>query len=125
MVMVPQLLMFTGIGATKSLTSAVNEAEERLFRKALPKASQTPGGKTPAVVRLIAVSPKVRPGSVAPEIGSVTVTLLMAPSELAELRATWLPQHGRELLEKHWLVDPLVTQKRSPRAGTVPPLLKS
>ena len=30
--MVPQLLMFTAIGAMKSLSSAVNDDEERLFR---------------------------------------------------------------------------------------------
>jgi hypothetical protein len=28
--------MFTGCGATKSLTSAGNDADERLFRNALP-----------------------------------------------------------------------------------------
>src|SRR5690349_19815788 len=117
MAMVPQLLMFTGIGATKSLTSAVNEADERLFKKVLPNASQTPAGKTPAVVRLIAASPKVSPGSVMLgfAIGSITVPLLMAPSELLELRITWLPQQGSELLEKHWLVEPLVTQNSRPR----------
>src|SRR5829696_6549909 len=43
--MVPQLLMLTGWGAMKSLTSAGNEAEERLLRNALPNASQVPGGE--------------------------------------------------------------------------------
>src|SRR5437867_1055772 len=56
---VPQLVIFTGTGATKSLTSEVNDADERLFRNTLPKASHTPGGKTPAAVKLMAVSPKV------------------------------------------------------------------
>jgi len=51
----PQLLMFIGTGAMKSLTSAPNDAEARLFRNALPNASQVPGGNTPAAVRSIAV----------------------------------------------------------------------
>src|SRR4029077_18137717 len=126
--MVPQLLMFTATGATKSLTSAVNEADERLLRKALPKASQTPGGKTPAPVRLMAVSPKVSAASVRGAlgaIGSVTATVLMAPSELAEVRLMWLPQHGSELLEKHWLVEPGGTQKSHPGGGVDPPFVKS
>ena len=73
--MVPQLLMFTGCGAMKSLTSAGNDADERLFRNALPKPSHVPGGKTPAAVRLIAASPKVARGQAARSaIGSVTVT---------------------------------------------------
>ena len=59
----PQLVMFTGIGATKSLISAVNDAEERLFKNALPNASQVPGGNTPAAVRSIAVSPNCSAGT--------------------------------------------------------------
>src|SRR5215217_7116003 len=58
MMIVPQLLMLTGCGATKSFTSAGNEAEERLFRNTLPNASQVPAGKTPDAVRLIAAPPK-------------------------------------------------------------------
>src|SRR6266540_3750749 len=74
MVMVPQLLMLTGRGATKSLTSAGKEADERLFRKALANASQVLP-KTPAAVRLTAASPKVSPGRLTPAIGSSTVRL--------------------------------------------------
>src|SRR5262252_3693793 len=128
-VMWPQLLMFTGTGATKSLTSAGNDADERLFRNALPKASQVPGGKTPAAVRLIAVSPKVfrpRDRGALGAIGSVTASrLLTAPIESLLFRFTWLPQHGRLLLEKHWLVEPVVTHVSSPRVGRPPPLVKS
>src|SRR5258708_7188171 len=116
-VMVPQLLMFTGTGATKSLTSAVNEADERLFRNALPNALQTPGGNTPAPVRLMAVSPKVFAANVRGAfgaIGSITLPGLMAPSELAELRLMLFPQQGSELLAKHWLVEPVVTPKHNP-----------
>src|SRR6266581_1596988 len=98
----PQLLMFTGTGATKSLTSAPNDAEARLFRNTLPNASQVAGGKTPAAVRL-----------------------LTAPIESALFSVCWLPQHGRELLEKHWLVEPVVTHRSSPRVGLPPPLVKS
>jgi hypothetical protein len=47
----------TGIGATKSLTSAVKGVDERLLRKVRPKASQLPAGKILAVVTPIAVSP--------------------------------------------------------------------
>src|SRR6266545_2697097 len=67
MVMVPQLLILTGRGAMKSLTSAGKEADERLFRKALANASQVLP-KTPDAVRLIAASPKVSPGRLTPAI---------------------------------------------------------
>src|SRR6266487_1769923 len=96
----PQLLMFTGTGATKSLTSAGNDADARLFRNALPKASQVPAGKTPAVVRL-----------------------LTAPIELLLFSVIWSPQHGNELLERQVFVanpgtvgtDALVSHRSSPR----------
>src|SRR6266542_3561847 len=110
MLMKPQLLMFTGCGATKSLISAGNEADERLFRNALPSASQVPAGNTPAAVRLTAASPKVPAGRLTFAIGSLTVTELTAPSASpAALRLTRLPQHGTELAEKHWLAAPVVT----------------
>src|SRR6266545_1547683 len=125
MVMVPQLLMLTGRGATKSLTSAGKEADERLFRKPLANASQVLP-KTPAAVRLIAASPKVSPGRLTPAIGSVTVEVLTAPSaNPAADRFTRLPQHGSALLEKHWLVEPLVTHFSRPSTGLPPPLVKS
>src|SRR5438034_93531 len=118
--------MSTGCGATKSLTSAGNDADERLFRNALPSASQVPAGKTPAADRLIAASPKVPPGRLTFAIGSVTVVLLTAPSaNPAALRFTRLPQPGTELAEKHWLFAPVVTHLRSPRTGVPPPLVKS
>src|SRR5215469_4666892 len=128
----PQLVMFTGTGATKSLTSEPNDAEARLLRNALPNASQVPGGNTPAAVRLIAVSPKVSAGRLlgAPGgIGSVTASrLFTAPIESVPLRVSWLPQHGSVLLEKHWLAvlpAAAVSQKSSPRVGVPPPLVKS
>src|SRR5829696_5116297 len=124
--MVPQLLMLTGWGAMKSLTSAGKEAEERLLRNALPKASQVPAGKTPAAVRLIAASPKVSPGRLTLAIGSVTVTVLTAPSaNPAAERFTRLPQHGSEFAEKHWLVAPVVTHLSRPSTGApLPPKSK-
>src|SRR6266566_356418 len=79
----PQLLMFTGTGAMKSLISAVNEEEERLFRKVLPKAVHVLAGKTPAAVRLIAASPKSpvdRVRGAFGAMGSVTLPELTAPS---------------------------------------------
>src|SRR5512133_2282563 len=78
--MLPQLLMLTGTGAMKSFSSAVNEDEERLFRKVLPNASQTPGVKTPARVRSIAASPNRPAVRLPPRIGSLIVPLLTAPS---------------------------------------------
>ncbi len=36
-----------------------------------------------------------------------------------------MPQQGSELLEKHWPVAPLVTQRRRPSTGLPPPLVKS
>src|SRR5829696_10279895 len=124
--MVPQLLMLTGWGAMKSLTSAGNEAEERLLRNALPNASQVPGGNTPAAVRLTAASPKVPAGRLTLAIGSVTVTALTAPSaKPATERFTRLPQHGSELPERHWLVAPLVTHFSRPSTGApLPPKSK-
>src|SRR6266568_1790775 len=122
----PQLLMFTGTGATKSLTSAPNAAEARLFRNALPNASQVPGGNTPAAVRLMAVSPKVSAARFLLVNGSVTASrLLTAPIESELFRFTWLPQQGTLLLAKHWLADPAVTHLSSPRVGLPPPLVKS
>src|SRR6266487_4941657 len=100
MLILPQLVMLTGCGATKSFTSAGNDADERLFRNALPSASHVPAGKTPDAVRLIAASPKVPAGRLTLAIGSVTVTELTAPSaKPASERFTRLPQHGKALLE--------------------------
>ncbi len=113
--------MFTGCGATKSFTSAVNDADERLFRNALPKASQVFAGNTPAAVRLIAASPNnpvVRLRGAPGGTGSLTVPVLTAPSaDPAADRFTRFPQQGKELLEKHWLTAPLVTHFRRPSVG--------
>src|SRR5215217_9249658 len=126
MMIVPQLLMLTGCGATKSFTSAGNEAEERLFRNTLPNASQVPAGKTPDAVRLIAASPNVPAGRLTFAIGSVTVTALTAPSaNPAADRFTRLPQQGSWLVAKHWLVAPLVTHFSRPSTGApLPPKSK-
>src|SRR5215475_14305660 len=122
----PQLLMFTGCGATKSLTSAGNDADDRLLRNALPNATQAPGGNTPAAVRLTDASPKVRAGSVTPAIGSVTVVVFTAPSASpAALRSIRFPQHGNAFAEKHWVVAPVVTHRSRPSTGLPPPLVKS
>src|SRR5215470_4955929 len=121
--------MFTFTGATKSLTSAPNEAEARLFKNALPSASQVPLGNTPAAVRLIAASPKVNGSRLLGALGAIgsdtASRLLTAPIESELFRSMWLPQHGRLLLEKHWLVGPLVTQVSRPSVGRPPPLVKS
>src|SRR6266516_786415 len=138
MLTVPQLEMFTGTGATKSLTSAGNDADERLLRNALPKASQTPGGKTPTAVRLMAVSPNVNAGRLLGAlgaIGSVTASrLLTAPIELLLFRVISSPQHGNELADRHTLVGnpgtplgvvALVSHLSRFRVGLLPPLVKS
>src|SRR6266567_3709796 len=111
----PQLLMFTGTGAMKSLTSAPNDDEERLFKNVLPNAVHVLLGKTPAAVRLMAASPKspvVRVRGAFGPIGSVTLPELTAPSASpAAVRSTRLPQHGTvPFVAKHWLFEPLVTQ---------------
>src|SRR5260370_30358766 len=126
----PQLFTFTGTGATKSLTSDVNEADDRLFKKTLPNHLQALGGNTPALVRLMAASPKVSPGrerGAFGAIGSVTVPVLIAPSELADVKLTCLPQQGSVLLEKQSPAVPLalVTHTSRPRVGVVPPVVKS
>src|SRR5262245_19324647 len=127
---VPQLEMLTAIGAMKSFNSAGNDAEERLFRNAAPKCWHTVCEKTPAAVRLMPASPKVRPGRSEPPDGgglaSCTVPALTAPSaKPAADRSTRLPQHGSEFDERHWLVAPLVTHLSSPNTGLPPPLVKS
>src|SRR5881275_2876435 len=119
-VIVPQLETFTGCGATKSLTSAGNDADERLFRNALPSASHVPAGKTCEAVRLIAASPKVPAGNDAPEMGSETVVELTAPwAKPAAERSTRLPQHGNAFEEKQSAVVPLtaVTHLSRPSTG--------
>src|SRR5215218_6554240 len=102
--MPPQFLMFTAIGAMKSLSSAVNDELERLLTNALPNASQIPGANTPAAVRSIAASPnRPTPSDGEPDCsGSVILTVFTAPSETAPLRVTCRPQHGSALAEKHW-----------------------
>src|SRR6266540_187698 len=118
--------MLTGCGATKSLTSAGKDLDERLLRNVLPNAVQVPAGKTPAAVRLTAASPKVPAGRLTLAIGSVTVTELTAPSaNPAAERFTRLPQQGSEFFAKHWLVAPLVTHFSRPSTGApLPPKSK-
>src|SRR6266511_1796037 len=99
--------MWIGCGATKSFTSAVNDVDERLFRKVRPNAVQVPEGKTPAAGRLTAASPNSPAVRLPPAIGSLTVPLLTAPSaKPAAERLTRLPQQGSEFAEKHWPVAP-------------------
>src|SRR5207249_784522 len=113
-------------GATKSFASAVKDAEERLFRKALPNASQVLAGKTPESVRLIAASPNVFAGRLTFAIGAVIVVAFTAPSvKPAAERLTRLPQHGSPFAEKHWAVAPVVTHLSSPSTGLPPPFVKS
>src|SRR6266487_825333 len=114
--------MLTFTGATKSFISAPNADEARLFKNALPSASHVPVGKTPAAVRLIAASPKVSAARLLGALGAIgsdtASRLLTAPIESLLFRFTWLPQHGRLLLEKHWLVGPLVTHVSRDRKST-------
>src|SRR5207245_2201863 len=130
--------MFTGTGATKSFTSEVNEDEERLFRKMEPSAEQVPGGKTPAAVRSMEVSPKVFPISDCGAfgfMGSVTVPELTAASaegEVPEVRSLRSPQQGSVLELKQLLaefgelvygsVPPTASHRRSPMSGVPLPL---
>src|SRR5690348_3926090 len=126
MTILPQFAMLTGCGATKSFTSAGNDADERLFRNALPNAVQTLDEKMPAAVMLIAASPNSSPARVPPATASVMVPELTWPSaKPAALRLTRLPQHGTAFAEKHWLLAPVVTQRSRPSTGLPPPLVKS
>src|ERR1051326_2192297 len=101
----PQFEMLTGCGAMKSLISAVNDVDERLFTNTLPNPVHTFAGKTPAAVRLMAASPKRPVPSVRGAFGgtgSVTEPVLTAPSASpSPVRSTRLPQHGTVLAEKH------------------------
>src|SRR5438132_4971125 len=60
MIIVPQLEMLIGIGATKSFSSEPNELpEDRLLSHASPRWKHVPAGKTLAAVRSTAASPNV------------------------------------------------------------------
>src|SRR5438270_13243765 len=94
---VPQLLTLTGTGAMKSFSSSVKVADERVLKRALPKALQVPGGKTPAAVRLTDASPKVSCGRLTVSDGSTgseTVAPLMAASATPAPNVLALPQHA-------------------------------
>src|SRR5262245_45214244 len=107
MLTVPQLEMFTGIGAMKSLISDVNDDEERLVTIVLPKAEHVPEGNTFAFVRSIAVSPKRSAPTlfgVFDKNGSLTASrLLTAAIESVPSRVSWSPQQGNELAETQTL----------------------
>src|SRR5215217_3448779 len=120
-----QLLISTGAGAMKSLSAAVNESEDRLFRYAEPKDLHTAGSSTPAASRSIAASPNVRGLSVAPVYGSTTGAVLTLPTASVP-RALTLLQQGREF-DASQTVDatPLVLQKWMPNVGCVPPCERS
>src|SRR5215217_3890026 len=121
---VPQFEMFTATGAMKSLSSAVKDEDERLFTNALPNASHTPGGKTPAAVRSIAASPKSPAPRLPPAIGSAIVPVFTAPSETVPASVTCLPQQGSALALKHWLAvlpAPAVSQVFRPNVGVPEP----
>src|SRR5215471_1102856 len=114
--MVPQLLMLTGIGAMKSLISAVNDDEDRLRTNALPKAVHVPGAKMLAFCMSIATSPNCNAGSGLMESGlpgnsgSVTGSrLFTAATESEPSRVCWSPQHGNVFAEKQALVAKPVT----------------
>src|SRR3712207_5286724 len=95
MVMPPQLLTLTGIGAMKSLSAAVKESDERLFRYAWPKLTQAFGWKTPEPFKSMAASPKVLSRRVALlSRGFVVLSpSLTAPlANSAALRSWRLPQ---------------------------------
>src|SRR5262245_11425144 len=140
MLIVPQLEMFTGIGAMKSLISDVNEVEERLRTNVLPNAAHVPAGNTSAFVRSIATSPNCKAGRGLMELGpfgksgSVTGSrLFTAAIESVPSSVTWSPQHGNVFDEKQMLVAKfgttgtvaLVSHRSSPIVGLPPPLLKS
>ena len=93
----PQLLMLTGTGATKSFSSSVKVADDRVLKRALPNALHVPGGKTPASVRLMDASPKVSAGRLTVSDGSTgseTVPELMAASAMPAPNVLALPQHA-------------------------------
>src|SRR4051812_40661657 len=106
MVTSPQGLRSTSCGATKSLTAAVNESEERLLRYADANPLQSPLPTMPAPVRSIAASPNVRASSVrgAPgATGSDTEALLIDASKLpVSWWAELLSQHGSLFDASHW-----------------------
>src|SRR5215469_10909641 len=126
MLTVPQLEMFTGTGAMKSLTSEPNDAEARLLIMALPNALHVPDGNTPAAVRLMAASPNSFAARLTGADGSrtlsFTVVELTEPSATLPPSTCWFPQQGRLLLATHWLVAPVVVHVARDRTGVPEPL---
>src|SRR5262252_4465154 len=126
MLTVPQLLMFTGTGGTKSFSSAVKDDDARLLIMALPNALHVPAGNTPAAVRLMAASPNSPAARLTGADGSRTLSFVVV--ELTEPSATlppstcWFPQQGRLLLATHWLVAPVVVHVARDRVGEPEPL---
>src|SRR6266849_1426408 len=136
----PQLLMFTGIGAMKSFSVEVNDwPDERLFRSAAPKCWHTFCEKTPAPVRLMRASPNVDdidpffdvlPLSVLGFPGgllSVTSALFTEPSAKPPVvRLTSAPQQGTPSAgTSHWVAAPLMTHLDRLSVGTpLPPKSK-
>src|SRR5439155_5626194 len=123
-------------GDTKSLISALKEADERLFRYAEPKLSHVDGlgpkmlGR--AWLRLTPISPKVLPASETFAIGSLTVEALICPSAKPP-RSIRSPQHGKLFDERHTFLaipattgtEALVNHVSRPSVGFEPPFVKS
>src|SRR5262249_29016877 len=135
---VPQLEMLIGIGATKSFSSEPNELpEERLFSQMSPKCLHTLGGKIPAAVKLMPASPNVEliPFFVFPDNvlglpgGLLSVTSALFTDDSAETADSGVPlsQQGTELLASHRLgLLGASIQRCTAKTGTpLPPKSKS
>src|SRR5215831_13973339 len=103
-----QFAMWIGTGAMKSLSSAVNEGDERLLTNTLPKFSQEFAAIMPAAVRSTPASPNkpvvrlpaasvVQPDGFG-AIGSQILAVLTAPSAAPiALRSRWSAQQPADV----------------------------
>ena len=109
----------------KSLSSEVNESDERLLRYALPNTAhcgprRRPRGRRdrPAPRRTSGPTMAPSPSDSFPGIGTLLIEPVATPSRRqVDLRV----QHGSALFASHWAGAPVVTQRDSHRVGLVPP----
>src|SRR5918995_3566301 len=128
MITVAQLLRFVDAGAMKSLSAAVNESEDRLFRYALPNDVHVPVPPVRASKSSCA-SPNVR-GEIAPSpsasAAKIDVVLIDPVALPAAVRFALVLQQGAALDASHCAPGPRVVSHRDTnRTGFVPPWERS
>src|SRR4029079_169064 len=121
MVTVPQLVTRTSMGRMKSFICEVNEVEERLFTMPRPKLTQEVSSKTPAAVRSMAASPKVRGHREEPSLGASTACVALTAPSANPVRGTMGPQQGPDAADSQ---GPVSVQRERPSCTELAPPLK-